>query len=279
MAETRYVVGFDGSSGAEAALRWALAAASVDGAVVEAVAVWQPHLVAVNPWMPTQPFDDETIRQQFRDRTQELAHEVAGDAPVQVQFVTGVAGPAIVEWAADAHCLVVGRRGHGGFAGLLMGSVADFALRHAPGAVALVPFDDALRPDAAVVVGVDGSPHSTAALRWAAAEAERLDRRLVAVHAWDWLAQPTGFDPNFDDEAASRYASVVVARALGERPIDVVAVNARPAAALMERSTAGDLVVVGSRGLGAVKQALVGSVSRQLAHHAPSTVVVVHTTG
>jgi nucleotide-binding universal stress UspA family protein len=276
MAEPRYVVGFDGSSGARAALRWALSTAAHDGSDVEAVVVWQPPVAAYNPWMPAQVFDDQLLREQFRTYARDAAREVAGDAPLRLQFVTGVAGPAVVEAAAGAHCLAVGRRGHGGFTGLLMGSVADHALRHAPGAVALVPEDDALRSDGAVVAGLDGSEHSAAALRWAAAQADRLGRPLVALHAWDWLAQPGTFDPGFDHQDATRYATDIVARTLGERPVEVVAAVGRPAAALMDRSAAGDLVVVGSRGLGAVRQALVGSVSRQLAHHAPSTVVVVH---
>lgn len=276
MTETRYVVGFDGSPGAQAALRWALAAAAPDGALVEAVAVWQPPVTAVNPWLPMPLLDDEALRVAFRENVRQKAHDVAGDAKLQVRFETGVAGPAVVDAARDARCLVVGRRGHGGFVGLLVGSVADDALHHGAGAVALVPEQGPAQAGGAVVVGVDGSPHAAAALQWAATEADRLGRPLVALHAWDWLAQPMAFDPDFDAEAATRYAAGVVARTLGERPVEVVAVNDRPAAALMDRSAGGDLVVVGSRGLGAVRQALLGSVSRQLAHHAPSTVVVVH---
>ena len=98
----------------------------------------------------------------------------------------------------------------------------------------------------------------------------------MALHAWDWLVQPGSFNPGFNEQAATRYARDFVVRTLGERPVEVTAVSDQPAAALMERSRAGDLVVVGSRGLGAVRQTLLGSVSRQLAHHAPSTVVVVH---
>lgn len=278
MEGTEYVVGFDGSEGAKAALRWALAAAAPDGAAVEAVAVRSTPVAAVNPWVPLPSLDDAALDASFREHLRQALADVGGVDAVGLRVVNGSAGPAVVEAAARARCLVVGRRGHGGFAGLLLGSVADHCLRRARGPVALVPVTDGGAPDGAVVVGVDGSEGSDAAVRFAASEADRLGRPLVAVHAWDWLDQPDVFSPGFDAAAARRYATAALARSIGERPVEIVVVNDTPARALMERSAAGDLVVVGNRGLGAVQQALVGSVSRQLAHHAPSTVVVVHAT-
>jgi nucleotide-binding universal stress UspA family protein len=276
--EQRMVVGFDNSEGARAALRWALETAAVDGSTVEAVAAWTVPVAPISPWSPMPVFDDPRLVTEFERETRaaadEVREDVAGAPPVRFRVVEGAAGPSIVETARGAHCLVVGRRGHGGFLGLLLGSVADYCARHATVPVALVP-PDGVPSEGAVVAGVDGSDCAADALRWAAAEADRLGRPLVAVHAWSWLDQPGSFDPGFDEAAARRWAGGIVARVLGERPVEVVATNGLPAAVLMARSAAGDLVVVGSRGMGAVKQALLGSVSRQLSHHAPSTVVVV----
>jgi nucleotide-binding universal stress UspA family protein len=270
-----YVVGFDGSEGAKAALRWALWAAAPDHAPVEAVAAWAASLHAVSPWLPAPAVDESEFVLAFREVLRREMAGVEGARGVDLRVVRGAPGPTLVAAATHARCLAVGRRGHGGFAGLLLGSVADHCLRHSYSPVALTPVDDALRPDGSVVVGVDGSERSDAAVRFAAGEADRRGGRLVALHAWDWLAQPGAFDPTFDRDAAVRYAATAVMRVLGERPVDVVAVNDRPARALLERSAAGDLVIVGSRGLSAVRGSFVGSVSRQLAHHAPSTVVVV----
>jgi nucleotide-binding universal stress UspA family protein len=252
-----------------------LSAAAPDHAPVEAVAAWAASLHAVSPWLPAPAVDESEFVLAFREV---LRHEMAGidgARSVELRVVHGAPGPTLVAAASRARCLVVGRRGHGGFGGLLLGSVADHCLRQSYGPVALVPIDDASRSDGSVVVGVDGSETSDAAVRFAAGEADRRGRPLIALHAWDWLAQPGSFDPKFDCDAAARYATTAVVRVLGERPVDVVAVNDRPARALMQRSAAGDLVVVGSRGLGAVRGSFVGSISRQLAHHAPSTVVIV----
>jgi nucleotide-binding universal stress UspA family protein len=275
----RVVVGFDGSDGAQAALRWALETAAVDGSRVVAVAAWSLPIAPVAPWGPVPSFDEESLRASFereiRGAVEEARLSVRDAGEVEVEVVVGFPGPSVVEAAAGARYLVVGRRGHGGFAGLLLGSVADHCARHSTVPVALVP-PDGKATDGAVVVGVDGSDHAAAALRWGAEQAGRLGRPLVALYAWSWLEQPTKFDPAFDDEAARRHATAIVGAVLGERGVDVVAVNDLPARALIERSGRGDLVVVGSRGMGAVRQALLGSVSRQLAHHAPATVVVVN---
>jgi nucleotide-binding universal stress UspA family protein len=277
MRTDTYVVAFDGSPGASAALAWALDIAAVDGATVEALAVWSPPVPAFSPWLPDAPVDLESLYDAFVAHVDDAAAAVAAGRPLSVRSATGPAGATLVDAARDARALVVGRRSYGGFAGLLLGSVADDCLRHATCPVALVPEHDAGRADGSVVVGVDGSAAAAAALRFAAAEAERLGRPLVALHAWDWLAQPEDFDFGFDADAARSYASKAVEAAVGDTPVEIVVANDRPAAALMARSAAGDLVVVGSRGHGAVRRVLLGSVSRQLAHHSAATVIVVRT--
>jgi nucleotide-binding universal stress UspA family protein len=269
-------VGFDGSAGSAAALRWAAAAASRDGSGLDIVAVWTPPVPTVVPWVPVPEIDHSTLRASFARFVENAARDAGVATPAPVRVVDGAPGPALVEAAGERSCLVVGRRGHGGFASLLLGSVADHCLERAKGPLVLVPPDDASAADGAVVVGVDGSAGSLDALRYGAELAARQRRPLVALHAWDWLGQPGRFLPQFDADAATRYATDVVARVLGERPVEVVAVNDLAASALNERSARGDTVVVGRRGLGAIRSSLAGSVSRQLAHHAPSAVVVVN---
>ena len=279
MDSDRLVVGFDGSAGARDALRWALELALRDGRSVEAVGVWRVPVVAVSPWVPLPPpVDfDESLRlheENLAAAIEDVRRDVSGAPAVALGVVEGFAGSALVEHAAGAGLLVVGRRGRGGFAGLLLGSVADHCLQNASAPVALVP-PGPPRPIRAVSAGIDGSEHARDALRWAADEASRLGVDVVAVHAWSWLDQVGDFDPEYGRDEARAQATQQVRDTLGDRAVEVALVNDLPARALMERSAAGDLVVVARRGLGAVREVLLGSVSRELAHHAPSTVVVI----
>jgi nucleotide-binding universal stress UspA family protein len=135
------------------------------------------------------------------------------------------------------------------------------------------------------VVGVDGSEDGRRALRWAVDEARVRGCTLEAVHAWqppflagyplDPLAPDTG-----EVEAAAR---TVMERALEDAGVDAAGLarpaertlrRARPAPALLEAAEGADLVVVGSRGAGGFRGLLVGSVSLQVARHAPCPVVV-----
>jgi nucleotide-binding universal stress UspA family protein len=133
-----------------------------------------------------------------------------------------------------------------------------------------------------IVVGVDESVGAAAALRWAVREAGARKSSLTAVLAWDFLDQHTVAGPAFDPEygavdAAQALHSFVVS-ALGEgraMTIEQKVVCDLPAAALIEESDGADLLVVGARGMGRVKQLLVGSVSQQCLHHATCPVAVV----
>lgn len=132
-----------------------------------------------------------------------------------------------------------------------------------------------------IVVGVDFSPGAHAALHWAVDEARLRDASLEVVHAWTYVvAAATGLaaiDPTFLEEAAHK----VLDEVLGELgPVEGVALAPRvaegPAAQiLLEAAKGADLLVVGSRGRGGFAGLLLGSVSQQVAHHAPCPVVIV----
>jgi nucleotide-binding universal stress UspA family protein len=133
-----------------------------------------------------------------------------------------------------------------------------------------------------VMVGVDGSPASRGALRWAVRQAEAVSGRVVAVLAWQ---EPTGFGlgvtvpPGIQwGEEARVSLHSTVASALGERvpvPIEQRVVEGHPAEVLLSQSKDADLLVVGSRGLGGFVGTLLGSVSRQIVSHATCPVVVI----
>lgn len=136
-----------------------------------------------------------------------------------------------------------------------------------------------------IVVGVDGSPGSRAALAWAIDEAELRQASVVALMAWDYLGQPhpvdgASFDPSFDADDARRVVDALVDEVLGDRGRPSVEVERRavldlPARALLEASADADLLVVGRRGLGGFKGLLLGSVSQEVLAHAPCPVLVV----
>jgi nucleotide-binding universal stress UspA family protein len=143
-----------------------------------------------------------------------------------------------------------------------------------------------------IVVGVDGSETSHAALRWAAEEARLRSARLVAVYAWTFIPpQPIG-DPGMlavpagdlpgqldaESEAARVALDDAVEVILGaEAGVDLERklVERDPGEALVAESGDADLVVVGSHGRSGLTAALLGSVSRHVVDHAKCPVVVV----
>lgn len=139
-----------------------------------------------------------------------------------------------------------------------------------------------------IVVGVDGSEHAAAALRFAVEEARLRDATLVVVHAWTYVPLApiqTAYDmipPTFvadDLEREEEAARGVLDDALAGLPVDlsvekrVVAGN--PADAILDEAKDASLVVVGSRGRGRLTSAFLGSVSSRVIEHAPCPVVVV----
>ena len=135
-------------------------------------------------------------------------------------------------------------------------------------------------PARRVVVAVDGSPASRAALRRAAEEATAHDAALQVVLAWGLLEQPWGeeFDPRFDADRARRYLDDVVSTELGAgRPAatELHVVNSLPARAVLDAAEGAWVVVLGNRGLGGFRGLLLGSVSQQVVHHATCPVLIV----
>jgi nucleotide-binding universal stress UspA family protein len=131
-----------------------------------------------------------------------------------------------------------------------------------------------------VVVGVDGSDDSLAALEWGLAEARLHGGEILAVTAWEYPAMVAGgmgpADPGTYEDSARSAQDMVLARAdTAGTPVRREIVRGNPAKALLEASEGADLLVVGSRGHGGFAGLLLGSVSAQVVHHSPCTTVVV----
>jgi nucleotide-binding universal stress UspA family protein len=130
------VVGVDGSEASKDALRWALRYARLTGATVRAVAAWQyPYSFA---WPVATDID---LEGETRRTLKETIEEVAASYPdVTVDSVVAKGAPAYVLTTAAKHAdlLVVGSRGHGAFAGMLLGSVSQHCVHHAACSVVVV---------------------------------------------------------------------------------------------------------------------------------------------
>jgi nucleotide-binding universal stress UspA family protein len=136
-AGPRIVAGIDGSKSSLSALRWAIGQAGLAGAAVDAVIAWHyPDLVASGGYGMTvggiEPAYD------FREGAEEIvadairnALDPASDVPVRARVAQGHAAEVLLAASAGADLLVVGSRGHGGFAEALLGSVSQHCVQHA----------------------------------------------------------------------------------------------------------------------------------------------------
>jgi nucleotide-binding universal stress UspA family protein len=279
------VVGVDGSDHSFGALRWAADEAEARGADLVAVLVWE--LFNQHHADGSRKFDPE-----YGDADADAALAASLDAALGPERAAGVVrrpvcdlpAAGLLTAAADADLLVVGARGLGGFRGLVLGSVSQQILHHATGPVAIVPGVDPLPPKGRVVVGVDGSESSVAALRWALGEAEARGATVEIVHVWDApapvgpVSAVTGADVGQLEDGARDVVDEVIARAAGGEPtveIERTTVPGGAGSRLLEAAERADVVVVGRRGVGGFSRLLLGSVSERVARHAPCPVVVV----
>ena len=131
----RIVAGTDGSPSSMSALRWAIRQAALTGAAVDAVMAWcYPAAAGGYGWAPTGmegSFD-------FRENAEKVLADAIGTAcdpgsevPVRARVLEGNPAQVLLDAADGADLLVVGSRGHGGFAEALLGSVSQHCVHHA----------------------------------------------------------------------------------------------------------------------------------------------------
>lgn len=282
------IVGVDGSPNSLAALRWAH----------EHAFRRRDHVVALFAWgfvPPRHAGDGHTFDPGYGAGEAAAALAVAVEAAVgagrsagierRVEF--GVASRALLGAAAAADLLVVGARGVGGLRGLLLGSVSRQCLHHATGPLAIVP-GGAAEPTRAgrrrVVVGVDGSAGSDRALDWAIEEARSRGAPLEVVHAWEVtypaLGPAIGYAADYgavEEEAQILLDKVVDGHDTSglTAPVSRRLLPGPAASALLGAARGAEELVLGSRGQGGFAGLLLGSVTQQVAHHAPCPLVVV----
>jgi len=135
----RIVVGVDGSPSSHQALRWAARQARLTGASLQVITCWEfPTSLS---WLPPNPSDFDALRRDAKRTLEQTVADVLGDDPgilIDLTVVEGQAARGLLEAARGASLLVVGSRGHGEFTGLLLGSVSERCVTHAPCPVTVV---------------------------------------------------------------------------------------------------------------------------------------------
>jgi nucleotide-binding universal stress UspA family protein len=150
MERERIVVGVDGSSGSQDALRWALAEACRRTADVAIVYCWSPPYLAMSSgyavaYMSTEDVSAEAhvhLEQAMAACRDEIAASEAAGLTVSTTVLEGDAGWSLVSEAKEAALLVVGRRGHAGLSHFVLGSVSRYVTTHAHCPVVVVPETD-----------------------------------------------------------------------------------------------------------------------------------------
>ena len=278
------VVGVDRSAAAAAALDWALAEGLRRRLPVHAVHTWVDPVSAGYPVGAVLAGGAEAVEQQALDLAQEMVKEATARVPgadavdVHAAALRGPAGPVLSAASAGAALVVVGTRSAGALSRAVLGSVSSAVLHHASAPVVVVP-EPRPADDAAprVVVGVDHSSSSAAAVAWAAGYAAARGLVLVPVHVWQpaWATSDgvgvTVAQLEANERAALRDA---VGEAAGVT-VDPQVVPGQAGRALLDVVRPQDVLVVGSRGRGGFAGLLLGSTSTQVAQHAPCPVVVV----
>ncbi|MBT2888594.1 universal stress protein [Streptomyces sp. McG5] len=149
--------------------------------------------------------------------------------------------------------------------------------------------ENATAPRPVIVAGVDGSPTSREALRWAAEEARLRTATLRVVCGWEWsspfnligpaleYAAPDADTPSMEELTRAKVEELLTGT-LGEEPgvpVEVRVVQGPATRVLVDASEGATLIVVGTRGHSGIKGAVLGSVSRHVTQHARCNVVVV----
>jgi nucleotide-binding universal stress UspA family protein len=180
------VVGLDGSSDSRRALRWAAAVAERAKVPLSVVQAWSyPSLAVIPGWtelVAPAEMDDRTV-----DEIRAVVVDELGDVPpfVDVAALRGPAADAILRVAQPDAVLVLGGRGFGGFAGLLLGSVSRECIEYAPCPVVIARDDQSPVEGGVIMVGTDGSENSARALAWAGEFGGLTGAAVVAVYAWE----------------------------------------------------------------------------------------------
>jgi len=274
----RILVGVDGSDAAAAALGWA-------GRLAQSV---RAELVVANVF---EPFQAEVSPERYEELKGEAERCLEGEWSDPLTGLGIAHRPLLLSGPPDhllqaaeqenADLVVVGPRGHGGFAGLHVGSLAHHLAHHTTRPLAIVPAPGGRARLDRIVLGVDGSEGSSHAVRWLAEVAGASGAEVIAVYAFEPLVEwvpdtdPRSWRHTTEQEFEGRWvaplrdAGVTVRTRIVERFHPITAL-----AGVIEAEGAG-LAVVGTRGIGGFPGLRLGRIPLQLVHHTQLPVVLV----
>lgn len=284
----KLLVGTDFSAGAARALDTALLIAEKSRAEVHVVhalevplPMFEPYAVALPPELigaARKTAQDKLAAAGEKIRARDLLGGVhLGEAPASL---------CVAERARElgADLVVVGTHGHAGLKRFLLGSVAERTVKESPVSVLTVKGEGHAEAPRRIVAGVDFSKHSDEAVALAADWARAFGAELHLVHGLELrLPFVTPYEVSVPDaliEAAyaeGRKRLDALARSLGDVDVrtDLASAPAHAALDAVAESVHADLIVTGSRGLGGLKHAVLGSVAERTLRHAPCSVLTV----
>lgn len=279
------IVGADGSVPSERAVAWAAEDAARYGRGLEIV-----HVVERWPFdvpltlAPGEAGSVSRVGGEVLAGAERVAHGHRPEVPVSVELVSGHTVRALADQSERAFELVVGHRGLGGFAGLVLGSVGLGVVRHAACPVVVIRGESPAEPAGGhgeIAVGV-GLGDDSAALEYAFRAADARHARLRVVHAWRYPEALDGPGAGADlkrVEERARWRVIEAHAPLRKRfpGVDVVEeiVEDNPAAALVAVSHDVDLVIAGSHAREGLIVPRSRAVTHALIHHAHSPVAIV----
>jgi nucleotide-binding universal stress UspA family protein len=269
MENNDVVVGVDGSAGSRQALHWATAEARRRRGRLRMIAAYRPA--------SGRAAAEETLTGMVA-----MARSAAPDLAVTGLSVNGSPVPVLLAAAGGGDLLVVGHRGHGGVASIVLGTTGLHLASHGPGSVVVVRGD--LDHTGPVVVGADGSPASEPATAMAFRAAADHGCPVLAMRAYHIPVPRWGerIDPlDFDLERLLRLESTSLLQSIEpwrekypDVPVEAALKCGDAAAVLTAASTEARLVVVGTRGHGGFTGLLLGSVGRKLLQRARCPVMI-----
>jgi nucleotide-binding universal stress UspA family protein len=283
------VVGIDGSAGGVAATRWAAGLAQRFGAPLRLLHA-RPDTghaltdaaAALRAAVMTHHAENA---EKFLAEATAAAREAAPDLKVTTTALDSAVGEALIDASASARFLVLGSAPRGPLAAILLGSTTVSVVTASQCPVIMVRGADTAGADGPVVVGVDYSETGAVALERAFEVADRLGVGLKAVHAWSRLVPAGEFVlPNMVDWTALESAELVqlteTVDEVGQRfpnvAVQCFLESDRPAEALIKHSGGARLVVVGSRGRGALTGAVFGSTGLNMLQHCRIPLMICH---
>lgn len=284
LSQRPVVVGYSGSDSSMPAVRWAAAEARAAGRPLRLVMAWGMPTFGISAVSEAADLDRSHAELLLNAAVYTLKAELPG-LEVQGKLVRGKPAQGLFDWSEDAALVVVGNRSRSGLSRLVLGSVSTAVVTHAEEPVVLVREHSEsganVWREGPILVAVDGSPGSEAAVAFAMESALRRGLRVTALHIVDdtVLAMTTssgGAATAQQEQLRQLSPALQLARAQYPAVTVTEVIEAGIASeVIVAQGADAALTVVGSRGHGGFKGMLLGSVSRAVIEHVESPVAVV----